>query len=235
MKQLYFLLLLAVLGISCAKTQDTAAPEDPQLRWMDRKVYFAQSNGLFPDRNNEFQKAKVRDALADISSKSSLGSNYFQFEEVDEGLLSPILEQVTSENEYKSFILILPDEDFNDFVFNQLGGEVPDPNAVTVVNAAYKRKFFILFKASCFSSSATCGSITGSLGVRALVARQLGLLVGLSTKNCDVTPNDVMCSSRPKDVQWTPVYRDSWLANFNNQLEAIRLSPGFYDETVPSQ
>lgn len=227
------LLLILTFCFSCAKEDKTKSDPSPSQRWMDRKIYFAQSNGLFPLRNNEFQKAKVKEALVDIASRTDLGSSYFEFEDVEEGLLSPIIETTTSAGEFRSFILILPDEDFNDFVFNQLGGETPDPNAVSVINAAYKRKFFIIFRGSCFSGGASCGSITSSLGLRALVARQFGLLVGLSTKNCEIFPNDVMCSAEPKDSQWLPDQRDSWISNFNNQLEVIKLSPGFYDEVAP--
>ena len=232
MKRLYFILsLLIVCG--CAKPADSPTGNNPDTRWMDRTIYFAQSNGLFPQRNNEFQKNKVKDALNDIALRSSLGANYFTFQEVEEGLLSPIIQQTSSTQEFKSFVLILPDEDFSDFVFNQLGGVSPDPNAVTVVNSAYKRKFFLIFKASCFSAGSTCDGITGSLGLRAMVARQLGLLVGLSTKDCSVFPNNVMCATSTKDSQWAPENRDAWIATFNNQLESIRLSPGFYNENFP--
>jgi hypothetical protein len=233
MKKIAILLLL-IMSVSCAKQETTPTTNSPTQRWMDRKVYFAQSNGAFPLRNNEFQKAKVKEAFNDIAARTDLGSTYFQFEDVEEGLLSPIIETTTSAGEFKSFVLILPDEDFNDFVFNQLGGDTPDPNAVTIVNAAYKRKFFIIFRASCFSGGASCGTITSSFGVRALVARQLALLVGLTARDCDDFPNDVMCASSPKDTQWLPDQRDSWVANFNNQLEIIKLSPGFYDEALPS-
>lgn len=222
-----------ILG-ACAKPEQTEAPNETSQRWMDRKIYFAQSNGAFPLRNNEFQKVKVKEALIEIASSTDLGSNYFEFEDVEEGLLSPIIETTTSAGEFKSFILILPDEDFNDFIFNQLGGETPDPNAVTIVNAAYKRKFFIIIRSSCLSSGSSCGSITSSFGLRALIARQLSFLVGLNPKNCDDFPEDVMCSTSPKDSQWLPDQRDYWISNFNNQLESIKLSPGFYDEILPS-
>lgn len=234
MKRLFLLLLFAAFS-GCAELPEIPTEDDLSFRWMDRKIYFAQSSGLYSQRNNEFQKQKIKEALSEIAESSNLGSNYFEFYDVEEGLLSPIIQQTISEDEFKSFVLILPDEDFSDFVFNQLGGISPDPNAVSVINSAYKRKFFVIFKASCLSAGVNCDSITGSLGLRALVARQLGLLVGLSEKDCSIYPNDVMCATKAKDSQWMPSNRDPWISIFNNQLESIRLSPGFYDENFPGQ
>ena len=204
----------------------------PAYRWMDRTLYFAYSNAAIPERNNEFQKSKIQDALNDIALNSNLGANYFNYQELDESVLTPSLTQSVSADEFKSFILIWPDADFSDFVVNQLGGMVPDPNAITVLNAAYKKKFYMIFKASCFESSSACNFITEATGLRALVARQIGLMTGLSIKNCTSFPNDTMCASAPNDIQWSPTNKQQWLSSLNNVLEAILNNPDFYNEYI---
>lgn len=202
------------------------------IRWMDRQIYFAFSNASNPTRNNEFQKAKIKEALEEIQDLTMLGDNYFTFTEVDEGLLNPIIEPGLSPNQYRSFILIWPDSEFNNFVVNQLGGNAPDPNAVTVINSAYKRKFFMIFKASCFESNAACNSIT-TPGLNALVARQLGLLTGIPPVSCDDDPEDVMCATVPTDVQWNELNKQRWASTEDNILEVILNNPNFYDEYIP--
>ena len=208
----------------------------PTYRWMDRQIYFAFSSGTVADRNNEFQKAKVQDALKEISLTSNLGENYFTFSEVDEAILQPIYIPGQQSNEHKSFILIWPDVDFNNFVVNTLGGSVPDNNAVTVVNAAYKRKFYMIIKASCFVSSAACNGITQN-GLRALIARQMGSLVGMSIKqDCTADPVNTMCASLPNNDQWNDLNKLRFENSFNNSLEAVLNNINFYDEyTPPSQ
>lgn len=175
-----FILALAGCGKQAVKNVTTA----PDYRWMDRNIFFAYSQGgaSNTNRNNEFQKQKVKDALNEISSRSNLGANYFTFTETDESALTPILSATTSSNDFKSFILIWPDADFSDYVVNQLGGSIPDANAVTVLNSAYKRKFFMIIKSSCFSSDSACNGITSAAGLRALVARQMGLMTGMPLK-----------------------------------------------------
>lgn len=219
-------MILGVIG--CAKPEPAIVTVAPEHRWMDRDIYFAYSNANFENRNNEFQKAKVKDALSEIETRTNLGQGYFNYHEVDESILTPSLTSTVSTEEFKSFILIWPDADFSEFVINKLGGVIPDPNALTVLNAAYKRKFYIIIKASCFSSGVACNGITGSRGLRALIARQFGLMTGLTIKDCTIYPQDVMCSSSPKDTQWDPVNKEIWVASFNNILEAILNNPDFY-------
>jgi hypothetical protein len=178
-------ILLTLSCFGCAKQTTNNVTTAPDYRWMDRHIYFSYSQGgaANVDRNNEFQKQKIKDALNDISSRSNLGANYFQFVDTDEASLTPIITSTTSASDFKSFILIWPDSQFSDYVINQLGGTVPDNNAVVVLNSAYKRQFFMIFKASCFSSDVACNGITSSTGLRALVARQLGLMTGMPLKS----------------------------------------------------
>lgn len=203
------------------------------IRWMDRTIYFGYSTGANPNRNNEFQKQTIKNALTEIQENTMLGRNYWTFKDVDESLLNPVFEAGLSSSEYKSFILIWDDASFNDFVVNSLGGAVPDLNAVTVINSAFKRKFYMIFRASCFTSSATCNNIT-STGISALVARQVGLLTGLKPLSCATFPNDVMCASVPVDSQWGVTNKASYFAAQNGMLEVILNNPNYYDEYIPN-
>jgi hypothetical protein len=240
MKKIFLLLFSVLLLASCNqdKKADTVyVPYAPIYRWMDRQIYFAYSSGTDASRNNEFQKAKVQDALTEIAAMTNLGANYFTYSEVDEAVLQPIYEAGQAETEYKSFILIWSDADFNDFVVNTLGGANPDNNGVAVINAAYKRKFYLILKSSCFTSAAACNAITQN-GLRALVARQLGLLVGmpiLSSTQCAADTANVMCGATPNDEQWNDFNKLRWGNSFNNSLETILNNPNFYDEYQPPQ
>jgi len=234
MKKLFALFIL-IFTFGCNKQEDTIVYKEytPVYRWMDRVIYFAYSTGSNANRNNEFQKAKVQDALKEVANLTNLGENYFSFQEVDEAILQPIYQAGQSANEYKSFILIWDDTSFNDFVVNTLGGSVPDNNGVVVINSAYKRKFYMILKASCFTSSATCNNITQN-GLRALIARQLGSMVGMSMRSdCSADPENTMCASLPTDAQWNDFNKSRWVNSFNNSLETILNSPNFYDEYTP--
>lgn len=215
--------------VGCTKTLEN---QGECIRWMDRKVYLAFSNAANPNRNNEFQKQKIRESLQELESLSSLGPGYFQFEEIDESFLSPIIEPGLSPNEYKSFIVVWPDAEFNNFVVNQMGGSVPDFNAITVINSAYKRKFYIIVRASCFESQAACNAIT-TPGLRALLSRQIGFLVGLAPVSCATDPNNTLCSTLPVDTQWSDTEKMKFSASLNNNLEVILNNNNFYDEYIP--
>lgn len=230
-----FLLTLLFFSFGCNKnTEDTVVYKDPVpvYRWMDREIYFAYSTGGNPNKNNEFQKAKVQEALTEIAKDSLfLGAGYFSYQEVDEALLQPILEVGQSPNNYKSFILIWPDVDFNNFVVNSLGGTVPDQNGVAIINSSYKRKFYMILKASCFTSSSACNGIS-TQGLKGLIARQMGFLVGIppqTTSQCNSDPENVMCAI-PNNEQWNDNNKIRFLRSFDNQLEAILNNPNYYDE-----
>jgi hypothetical protein len=202
-KLIFSTICLLVFGACNSSTSSpSTAATNPSLRWMDRTIYFAYSSQTDPSRNNEFEKSEIQDALDDVASESSLGSGYFSYVEEDESDLTPSLTLETSATDFQSFIVIWDDADFSNFVVNQLGGSIPDPNALTVINAAYKRKFYMIFKASCFTSSSACNSITSGLGLRAMLARQLGLMTGMSITDCTQNPYNVMCANTPSDSQW---------------------------------
>ena len=215
------------------KASETVVYKDyiPTYRWMDRQIYLAYSLGGSPNRNNEFQKAKVQEALTEIASNSMLGADYFSFTQIDEASLNPMTEADQQAAAYKSFILIWPDADFNNFVVNSLGGTVPDQNAVAIINASYKKKFYMIIKASCFTSSAQCNGIS-TLGVKGLIARQLGFLVGMppqTSAQCTADPGNVMCPL-PNNEQWNDSNKIRFFNSFNNSLETINNNPNYYDE-----
>lgn len=247
MKRILFLILTVLAFASCKQTDSTTTTtvtkyigctkvlenQGSCIRWMDRVLYFAYSTGSNANSNNQFQKTTVKETLTEIATNTMLGTGYWTYNEVDESLLNPILSAGLSESEYKSFILVWDDTKFNDFLVNSVGGNVPDTNAVTVINAAHKRKFYIIVKASCFTSSASCNGIT-TTGVKALIARQIGFLSGLSPVSCSSDPSNVMCATLPIDDQWSTSNKNKWFASVNGMLEVIYNNPNYYDEYVPS-
>lgn len=227
-KFIKFVFIICFLTSGCSEEIPEEKAHDG--RWMDRTIYFATTDPEV-DRNNTIHKVKVQEALKEIEASTTLGEGYFKFQEIDESELDVTLESGTLESEQKSFILIWPDSVFNQYVTEVVNGSIPDPNAIAVINSANKRKFFIIIRASCLSSSSNpnpqCANI-GTTGFKALVARQLGFLVGMPAKNCDVYPNDVMCVEASSQ-QFTPNSKLSFSSAFNNSLEAILLNPNYYD------
>lgn len=228
---------------SCNEKKDEESPKivytacsvEDQLknkctRFMDRKIYLSYSTGIIADKNNEFQKLAVKEALQEIADTSNLGPDYFSFQEVDPTFIEPTIE-IAYGTEFRSFIQILPDSEFNVLANNF--GFIPDQNAITVINGANKRQFYIVFRASCFNpNQISCtndsGAVMGNQGIKALVARQLGLLTGMSL-NC-VSMDRTMCGDFPRNGQWSTIERSFWTGSFNNALETISNNPKFYEE-----
>jgi hypothetical protein len=228
-KAVLTLSVLTVL-VSCAKTEDPTV-KSSSSRWMDRTVYFAKADAAVANRNNFFQKQKVQGALNELQNMTMLGENYFSYAEIDESSLNTALTKSDSLSEGVSFILIWPDNVFNDYVVNVVRGQIPDPNAITIINAANKRKFFIIIRASCVDSSSPSNTQCSNLGVdglKALIARQLGLLVGLSAKDCSLFPTDIMCATTPSGSQYSSDSKLQFSSAFNNSLENILLNPSYY-------
>jgi hypothetical protein len=224
------LLIAASLVLSSCKKNEADTATEPSYRYMDRVIYFAVPNtGSSNDKNNVFQKETVKDSLKEIELMTGLGEGYFSFEEASQDALPISLNDsyLDDASTQVSFIQILPDTEFTALV-NEINGDLPDPNAITVMNSSNKRKFFIVIKAGCFSSASSCGSV-GVLGIRAIIARQLSLMTGMSTKDCALYPNEVMCSN-PSDTQWGPNSKELWKSSFNNALEVIDNTPSFYDQ-----
>jgi hypothetical protein len=200
---------------------------------MDRTVYFANSDPSDPNRNNTFQKAKVQQALTDLQSMTTLGDNYFSFANIDESALNTSLDPSTSASQSMSFILIWPDDVFNNYLSKVVNGNTPDPNALAVINDANKREFFIIVRASCIPSTTTVTSPCSSLGLpglEALIDRQMGLIAGMAAKDCRTYPNDIMCATSPSDSQYSTNSQLQFSAAFNNSLESILLNPNYYSK-----
>lgn len=231
--RILLLTLLIALPLPSCKKKEMEEALDENLRWMDRTIYLAvPSNANDQDRNNIFQREATKEALTEIASLTGLGDGYFTFKEVEESTLIPSLSPDAVEGEQRSFVMIYPDSLFSE-IMSQAGGNTPDTNALTVLNSANKRKFYIIIKASCFSSGSACGGVSPD-GLKALIARQLGLIVGLKTRDCTSFPNNVMCPE-PSDGQWQGGNKSSFKASFDNALEVILNTPGFYDTFNPNE
>jgi hypothetical protein len=227
MRRLFLLFLLLATTSCSVATNATTAPTDPLHLWMSRTLYFSNPDGTDPNRNNVFQVQEVQTALNAIQKLTNLGTGYFTYNLTTEAALTPILTAQTV-GVSTSFVLIWPDSVFNDFVLNQAGGSVPDYNAITVINDSNKREFYIIVRSSCFTGSASsCGNITVD-GLSALVARQIGFLMGMGSVSCVTDPTNVMCVT-PSDSQWSKTSQLLWAASFNNVLQQASSSPGFYD------
>ena len=202
--------------------------------WMDNNVYVASPNG---DKNNTFFVADIFDALEEVSCSSLLGCGYFNkvSPTIPESQIPIYLERAELDNRERSYLMVWPDESFNSFI-NDNGISPADPNSLLIINQAYKRNFTMIYRASCFdANNPFCDGGNGGItkdGVRALVARQLGLMVGLRIKNCTEEPNHVMCAEIPSDFQWTIDAKNKFFNQFNNALEFIGNNSDFYFEYV---
>lgn len=204
--------------------------------WIDKSIFTAISEGDTDDLDNYyngvFQKNSIKDAMNEIACNTLLGCNYFSFSEKARSALPITLDRQDSPTDSNtSFIQIWPDLEFNDFVLNEIGTAIPDDNAVTFINAAKKSNFQMLYRSSCFQQDVRCsGNNEGisTLGVKALVARQLGFAVGLASKNCSDFPNDIMCADLPDDNQWSEQSKFIYYNKLNNFLELTGNNPYFY-------
>jgi hypothetical protein len=217
------LLFMSVFLTSCAEnTEEVTTPS--ASRYMDRSIYLSDPNLEDSNRNNFFQKEKIKDALIDVATSTGLGANYFSFTQAAESELEPVTVSDPNSPQTKSFILIWPDNIFNAYAASKYNSNIPDLNAITVINEANKKQFFMIFRASCFQTSSVCGNI-GVNGFKALVARQLGLLVGLNF-NC-TNPLSTMCQT-PSDSQWNEINKFNFSRDYLNQLSTIDSTPNFY-------
>lgn len=231
-KELKFLFIVAVLLLSflflaaisgCAANPDAVPITDPS-RYMSRAVFLSDPNINDPLRNNFFQKEKLKDAMNEVATANGLGANYFTFTQVPEAELEPITTASSTSLQTRSFVLIWPDSVFNAYAATKYNSAIPDINAITIVNEINKKQFYMIFRASCLELSSNCSNIS-TTGFKAMVARQLGLLVGLNF-SC-TNPQDTMCNN-PSDLQWNDVNKFNYSRNFLNQLNAIDANPRFY-------
>lgn len=239
MRVLLLLTLLFVFGCGEESTEEpkkiyvTCSVEDSKnnrcTRYMDRDIHLAYSLNGEPNKNNAFQKQEIINAFKDIEESTPLGAGYFRFSEVDPILIEPVFEPAVAEK-FRSFIQVVPTEEFNELA-GQFGS-IPDSNSIVVINAANKRQFYIIFRAECFEpNNILCtndeDAIMGSNGVKAMVARALSFLVGVSI-NCS-TNERIMCPDFPSDLQYVSTEKMFWSASFANALSVIDNTPGFYE------
>jgi hypothetical protein len=203
------------------------------LRYMERDIYLAFS-GSDPQKNNIFQKAVVSEFLDEMACDTDLGCGYFNVSEIDPAFIEPLTSGTSSGGSFKSFIQIYPDIEFNEFADEW--NFVPDQNAIVITNAANKRQFYIILRASCFSTNdfrcTRDNSVTmGSVGVKGLLGRSFASLVG-APYDCSQGNNNTMCPQFPSEEQWISGEKNKYKALFNSQLEIIRLNPNVYEEFV---
>lgn len=240
----FLMIILSVLLLNgCSQSSDDDDPEDPNvasvsdpltcLRWIDRDLYFAKQDPFVSNRNNEFHKTQVQEILQTIEKNTQLGENYFRIKTVSPEILDPLRTNNLPQDEIRSFILIWEDAKFEDFIINNLGGfgNVPDRNAITIVNPRYQRKFYMIIRSSCFEASERCSAPDNDSiayeGVSALIARQLGFLFRLPNKDCGTDRDDVMCP-QPDDSQWDEANREEFYSTLTNQMTVIRNNPNYY-------
>ena len=223
--------LCSFLSLSACTGSSSTTSTQPSYRWMDRAIYFAHADPTDVNRNNTFQKQEIQESIIELEKSTSLGENYFSFAETDESSFNTSLDQNAVSSKQLSFILVWPDSVFNSYLAQTVNGITPDPNAIAVINDSNKREFFIIIRASCIASAtvvnANCSGL-GADGLKGLVQRQFGLLVGLAVKNCTTYPNDIMCASSPSNSQYGSDSRLRFSAAFNNVLETILNTTGYY-------
>lgn len=226
------------------------------MRYMDRDIYFVEnaSNIEGSLKNNPLDVEKMQIALSNFSCLTKLGCNYFRFNTATEDVLKPITSYTTGVN-FKSFIQIYPDQDFNN-LYNELrnngiGVSLDlEPNVIVIYNPANKRQFYMVIREACLSQSNNSDCTNGNnvpftpdSGLTALVARNLGRSVGIHLDNsddCVLGPTsgyvvNPMCGKHPSNAQWTQTQRDKMVGLFNNALETISLNNNYYTQTFVDQ
>jgi hypothetical protein len=213
-------------------------------RFMDRDVYFVDNSTTYTNdlniKNNPLDIAKVQESMIEFAGNTDLGSNYFKFHTATEAELAPITGYTVGLN-FKSFIQVWPDADFST-LYRQLIPNSNEPNAIVMLNPNNKKQFYMILKGSCFSESNNYNctnkvgtSFTSSLGLTALVARNLGRIIGISLEDnikcvAGRIDTNVMCGLFPSDGQWSETEKRNMASLFNNALETISLNVGYYSQ-----
>lgn len=253
MKKLVWPLITLFLLSSCGVNKEeepetvyTACGEQSMIdglciRYMDRDIYFARNIFTEAGNNDEFDVESVKENLDSLAINSGLGEGYFRYHMADKSELDIILEEtlypVAAGRKFKSFIQIWEDVSFNE-LYDEVGSA--DPNSILIVNQANKRQFFIVLRASCFTSNnQNCtnnvlANFTPTKGLQALVGRSFARLIGVPTKDCILYPTHPMCATTPSDDQWDLTQSIRFYDLFNNQLETIRNNKGYYDIYYPN-
>lgn len=211
-------------------------------RFMDRNIYFVNGpSGVgLSVKNSPLDIVKIQSSLREFACLTELGCNYFIFNADTEANLTPITEYTTGVN-FKSFIQVWPDAEFSE-LYNKVIPNPSEPNAIVFLNPNNRKQFYMILKGSCFSESGNVNCtnneeaiFTSDLGLSALLARNLGRLVGIPldySSQCSSSPasTNVMCGSYPNNSQWSTSAKNSMTSLFNNALETIALNLEYYRE-----
>lgn len=225
---------LAVLSCGCTQTT-TSSSSTNNPPWFDRTIYLA--TGDTTGNNNTLQQNNIIAAINNLTKSTNLGEGYFQFKKTDISNFNTSLRNTNNSSQLASFILVLPDNEFANYITQSpVNNNAPDSNAIAIINSLNKRYFFIVIKASCanLNSSGACGSADNQFGIQAfesLLYRQMGLLTGLNI-DCS-SPSNIMCATPDlQGGQWNDQFSPASLlrfsASFNNALNLIQNTPGFY-------
>lgn len=222
--------------------------------WMDRTLY--PSCPTYSEDLFQIYITNLKETLDEIAANTLLGEGYFKLPtSVDptsgesnitcqpENSVNLVLERQNNFDDPYSYVLLWDDTKFNQFVnSNELG--IADANGFILLNAAWKKKYKMIIRSSCFTitnGQPDPDCFAGNNGViesgtspdghyKALIARQLGMMIGLETKNCNDNPMDVMCADLPNKEQWGEKYKKRFFNKFNNYLEIIGNDPDFFKQ-----
>ena len=216
-KKIIICLSLLLLVLGCAKTDEEETEIEIKkkisdysikcLRWVDRGLKFAYQDRYISNLNNDFHVLKLQSTIKNLERSTSLGENHFLTETITPNLMSTNFHGDISWEDSLSFMQVWPDKKFETLVTQKFGSidNLADPNVLIVENPFFKRKFYMIFRASCFESSQRCsdseGEVIGNSGINALIWRQFGFLFGLQPADCDLDPTNIMCNE-PSDLQW---------------------------------
>lgn len=222
-------------------------------RFMDRDIYFVENSVTTGGeiKNNPLDIAKIKASLVDFACNTALGCNYFIFHTASADELVPLTEYTTGKN-FKSFIQIWPDsypadsteESFGSFQLKTIPNAA-EPNAIISINDNNKKQFYMIIRGSCLleSNNTDCtrrvaSAFTSNLGLTALIARNMGRLVGIPLESNDTCDSDTrvplnlnfMCGRSPSNGQWSTTEKIKMKGVFNNALETISLNPEYYNQ-----
>lgn len=213
--------LFSILG-GCDKAKPKDVPvapaSQPTYRYFDREVFFASGSSVSPEQTVSQEIARA--ALEDLELASDLGAGYFIFSYADDSLLQPIAASTQSNGRlWQSFIQTWDDYLINNYL-TTAGVAAPDADqdVIVGVNTLNFQQFFVIARLSCFLSGESCG-FASPVQAKMLVWRAFGYKIGMRVG--EKSSSAVMKPSINKD-QENPEEQRRFLAEFNNQLEAIK-------------
>ena len=213
-----FALIFASISCNSSESDETDVENTPDLVWQyfDRQIYLPIGADISPEKSAA--QLIIEDALKILQSKTDLGQDFFEIKREQSSLLQPISDEARRDgHEWFSFIQVLEDNEFSDFV--ALGvGNVQDEDILVARNILNPQEFFILARLSCFVSAESCGFPPQEYATT-LLNRSFGFLVGV--KFGDEANSPVMKTGYQAEQKNEPALRQFY-ADFNARLEFIR-------------